>query len=93
MTSTRSNCRTITTEPTAISIFGSPNLAAPSDGNDFRQYDLDAPFPVQALEFARNSFFTGAQRITNLAVERGLTLRQTIETITQNRKTSVCRQP
>ena len=52
--------------------------------HDFRQYDLDAPFPVQALEFARNSFFTGASRITKLATERGLTLRQTVETLAQN---------
>jgi FMN-dependent oxidoreductase (nitrilotriacetate monooxygenase family) len=47
--------------------------------HDFRQYDLDAPFPVEALEFARNSFFTASKRITDLAVSRGLTLRQTIE--------------
>jgi FMN-dependent oxidoreductase (nitrilotriacetate monooxygenase family) len=52
--------------------------------HDFRQYDLDAPFPVQALEYARNSFFTGASKITKLATERGLTLRQTVEALAQN---------
>lgn len=48
--------------------------------HDFRQYDLDAAFPVQALEHAKTSFFTQAKRITDLAVERGLTLRQAVET-------------
>jgi FMN-dependent oxidoreductase (nitrilotriacetate monooxygenase family) len=47
--------------------------------HDFRQYDLDAPFPAAALEHARRSFFTQASRITQLAVDRGLTLRQTVE--------------
>ncbi|WP_313607010.1 NtaA/DmoA family FMN-dependent monooxygenase [Rhizobium sp.] len=51
--------------------------------HDFRQYDLDAPFPAEALEYARSSFFTGAKRITDLAVERGFSLRQTIEHIRQ----------
>ncbi len=47
--------------------------------HDFRQYDLDAPFPVAALEFAKNSFYTAAKRITDLAVSRNFTLRQTVE--------------
>lgn len=47
--------------------------------HDFRQYDLDAPFPVQALEHARRSFYTQAERITKLAQDRNLTLRQTVE--------------
>ena len=47
--------------------------------HDFRQYDLDAPFPVQALEFARTSFYTAAKRITDLAVSRNFTLRETVE--------------
>jgi len=54
--------------------------------HDFRQYDLDAPFPVQALEHARRSFFTQANRITQLAKEKGLTLRQTVETVSLARK-------
>ncbi|WP_288486181.1 LLM class flavin-dependent oxidoreductase [uncultured Novosphingobium sp.] len=47
--------------------------------HDFRQYNLDAPFPAEALAYAASSFFTQAQRITQLAQERGLTLRETIE--------------
>ncbi len=47
--------------------------------HDFRQYDLDAPFPAQALEFARNSFFTQAKRVTELAAARGFSLRETVE--------------
>lgn len=49
--------------------------------HDFRQYDLDAPFPVEALEHARRSFFTQAKKLTDLAVERGLTLRETVELV------------
>ncbi|WP_066717470.1 LLM class flavin-dependent oxidoreductase [Sphingomonas pituitosa] len=47
--------------------------------HDFRQYDLDAPFPVQALEHARSSFYTQAKAITEQAASRGLTLRETVE--------------
>jgi len=54
--------------------------------HDFRQYDLDAPFPVEALEHARRSFFTQASRITALAQEKGLTLRQTVEVASLARK-------
>jgi FMN-dependent oxidoreductase (nitrilotriacetate monooxygenase family) len=53
--------------------------------HDFRQYDLDAPFPAQALEFAKNSFYTASKRITDLAVSKNLTLRQTIEFIRASR--------
>lgn len=47
--------------------------------HDFRQYDLDAPFPQETLVFAENSFRTGAQKIASAAEERGLTLRQVVE--------------
>jgi FMN-dependent oxidoreductase (nitrilotriacetate monooxygenase family) len=47
--------------------------------HDFRQYDLDAPFPVAALDHAANSFFTQAKRITDLAAARGLSLRETVD--------------
>jgi FMN-dependent oxidoreductase (nitrilotriacetate monooxygenase family) len=47
--------------------------------HDFRQYDVDAPFPVQALDHAKNSFYTQAKRITDLAVAEGLSLRQAVE--------------
>jgi len=46
--------------------------------HDFRQYDLDAPFPAAALEHARRSFYTQARRITDLAVSEGLSLRETV---------------
>lgn len=47
--------------------------------HDFRQYDVDAPFPVQALEYARNSFYTQAKKITETAVADGLSLREAVE--------------
>lgn len=56
--------------------------------HDFRQYDVDAPFPVEALEYARRSFFTQASRITQLAKEQGLTLRQTVEAASFTRKSA-----
>jgi len=46
--------------------------------HDFRQYDLDAPFPVEALEHAKRSFYTQAKRITELATSEGLSLRETV---------------
>lgn len=46
--------------------------------HDFRQYDLDAPFPVEALEHARSSFYTAAKAATDQAVSRGWTLRQAV---------------
>ncbi|MGY4495051.1 LLM class flavin-dependent oxidoreductase [Pseudomonas sp. TE3610] len=53
--------------------------------HDFSQYDLDAPFPVQALEAARSSFFTVAKRITDNAVRDNLTLRQAVQASRQLR--------
>ena len=47
--------------------------------HDFRQYDLDAPFPVEALEHAKSSFFTQAKSITDIARESGFTLRETVD--------------
>lgn len=54
--------------------------------HDFRQYDLDAPFPAEALEHARKSFFTKSKQITELALERGYSLRQTIEHIREPKR-------
>jgi len=51
----------------------------PFGWHDFRQYDPEAPFPVEALEYARSSFYTHAKQITDSAVEQGLTLRQAVE--------------
>ena len=47
--------------------------------HDFRQYDLDAPFPVAALEHAKSSFFTQAKSITATAVAQQFSLRETID--------------
>ncbi|ANC03128.1 monooxygenase [Pseudomonas putida] len=47
--------------------------------HDFSQYDLDAPFPQQSLEFARSSFFTNAKRIADQARDKGFSLRQAVE--------------
>lgn len=53
--------------------------------HDFSQYALDAPFPAQALEFARSSFFTVAKRITDQAVSENLTLREAVQASRQLR--------
>jgi FMN-dependent oxidoreductase (nitrilotriacetate monooxygenase family) len=55
--------------------------------HDFRQYDLDAPFPTGALEHAKKSFYTNAKKVTDLAVARGLTLRQTVDHVRGQRRT------
>ena len=51
----------------------------PFGWHDFRRYDPDAPFPVEALEHAKSSFYTQAKKVTDLALAEGLTLRQTVE--------------
>jgi FMN-dependent oxidoreductase (nitrilotriacetate monooxygenase family) len=51
----------------------------PFGWHDFRQYDPDAPFPVEALKHARSSFYTQAKKVTDLAVAGGLTLRQAVD--------------
>ncbi|QGP78354.1 LLM class flavin-dependent oxidoreductase [Sphingobium sp. CAP-1] len=57
----------------------------PFGWHDFRQYDPDAPFPVAALEAAKNSFYTQAKKITDQAVAEGWTLRQTVERVRAGR--------
>jgi FMN-dependent oxidoreductase (nitrilotriacetate monooxygenase family) len=47
--------------------------------HDFRQYDLDAPFPAAALEHAKLSFYIQAKALTDNAVAKALTLRQVVE--------------
>jgi FMN-dependent oxidoreductase (nitrilotriacetate monooxygenase family) len=54
--------------------------------HDFGQYDLDAPFPVEALEYARKSFFTNAKKVTDSAVANNLTLRQVVDGSRFNRQ-------
>lgn len=51
----------------------------PFGWHDFQQYDLDAPFPAEALKYGERSFFTQAQAITQRAVENGWTLRETVQ--------------
>jgi FMN-dependent oxidoreductase (nitrilotriacetate monooxygenase family) len=54
-------------------------LGRPFGWHDFRQYDLDAPFPQEALKYAEKSFFTAASAVAQFAKEKSLTLRQTVE--------------
>ena len=56
-------------------------LGRPFAWHDFRQYDLDAPFPQQALVYAERGFRTNAENIAKLARDNGFTLRQTVESI------------
>ena len=53
-------------------------LGRPFGWHDFRQYDLDAPFP-DVTGVADKSFRTQADHIVRIARERDLTLRQTVE--------------
>lgn len=53
--------------------------------HDFRQYELDAPFP-EVRQHAQLSFRTQAERIIALAESKGLTLRQTVEAVSAPRK-------
>jgi FMN-dependent oxidoreductase (nitrilotriacetate monooxygenase family) len=62
-------------------------LGRPFAWHDFRQYDLDAPFPQQALVHAERGFRTNAQQIAKLAADNGFTLRQTVEFISAPRPT------
>ncbi|MDQ6525102.1 LLM class flavin-dependent oxidoreductase [Nocardioides sp. LHD-245] len=58
----------------------------PFGWHDFTQYDLDAPFPAETLEYGRRSFFTQAKAVTERAAENGWTLRQTVEATRHFRK-------
>src|ERR1700761_8990721 len=62
-------------------------LGRPFAWHDFRQYELDAPFPQQALKFAERGFRTNAEQIARLAADNGFTLRQTVEFISAPRPT------
>jgi FMN-dependent oxidoreductase (nitrilotriacetate monooxygenase family) len=53
-------------------------LGRPFGWHDFRQHDLDAPFP-DVLHAAALSFRTNAEKIVGLARTNGFTLRQTVE--------------
>ena len=45
-------------------------LGRPFAWHDFRQYDLDAPFPQQALKYAERGFRTNAEHIAKLPALR-----------------------
>ena len=62
-------------------------LGRPFAWHDFRQYDLDAPFPQQALVYAERGFRTSAEKIARLAKDNDFTLRQTVESISAPRPT------
>ncbi len=49
--------------------------------HDFRQYDLDAPFPVEALAYAERGAYTQSAKIVARAKEQGWTLRQTVAAV------------
>ncbi len=53
-------------------------LGRPFGWHDFRQYDLDAPFPAVSAAGER-SFRTQAEAITKLARDRNFTLRQVVQ--------------
>ena len=53
-------------------------LGRPFAWHDFRQYDLDAPFPQAALTYAERGFRTHAEKIAKLAQDNDFTLRQTV---------------
>lgn len=61
-------------------------LGRPFGWHDFRQYDLDAPFPAETHAFAERSFKTQAAQIVDRAVSEALTLRQVVEQLSQPRR-------
>jgi alkanesulfonate monooxygenase SsuD/methylene tetrahydromethanopterin reductase-like flavin-dependent oxidoreductase (luciferase family) len=68
-------------------------LGRPFAWHDFRQYDLDAPFPQQALVHAERGFRTGAEKIARQAKDNGWTLRQTVEFASSPRPTPFAGSP
>jgi FMN-dependent oxidoreductase (nitrilotriacetate monooxygenase family) len=68
-------------------------LGRPFAWHDFRQYDLDAPFPADALKYAERGFRTNAENIARLARDRNFTLRQTVEYISSPKPTPFAGSP
>ena len=60
--------------------------------HDMRQYELDAPFP-DVLWAAQNSWQTQAEKIVDLARSRGLTLRETVMTLSGPKPTPFAGSP
>jgi FMN-dependent oxidoreductase (nitrilotriacetate monooxygenase family) len=68
-------------------------LGRPFAWHDFRQYDLDAPFPQEALTYAERGFRTNAENIARLARDKDFTLRQTVEFISAPKPTPFAGSP
>jgi len=68
-------------------------LGRPFAWHDFRQYDLDAPFPQQALVHAERGFRTQAEQIARLARDNDFSLRQTVEFISAPKPTPFAGSP
>jgi FMN-dependent oxidoreductase (nitrilotriacetate monooxygenase family) len=68
-------------------------LGRPFAWHDFRGYDLDAPFPQEALKYAERGFRTNAENIARLAKDRNFTLRQTVEFISAPKPTPFAGSP
>jgi FMN-dependent oxidoreductase (nitrilotriacetate monooxygenase family) len=68
-------------------------LGRPFAWHDFRQYDLDAPFPQEALVYAERGFRTNAENIAKLARDNNFTLRQTVEFISAPKPTPFAGSP
>lgn len=68
-------------------------LGRPFAWHDFRQYDLDAPFPQEALAYAERGFRTNAEKIAKLAKDKNFTLRQTVEFISSPKPTPFAGSP
>ena len=60
-------------------------LGRPFGWHDFTRYDLDAPFP-ELGDLGDRSFRTQAESIKKLARDNGFTLRQTVEHLTNQRR-------
>jgi len=62
-------------------------LGRPFAWHDFRQYDLDAPFPQEALVYAERGFRTQAENIARTAKDNDFSLRQTAQLISSPKPT------
>ena len=67
-------------------------LGRPFGWHDFRQYDLDAPFP-DVLHAAQRSFRTQAEKIVQLARDNDYTLRQTVQQLSGPKPTPFAGSP
>jgi FMN-dependent oxidoreductase (nitrilotriacetate monooxygenase family) len=67
-------------------------LGRPFAWHDFRQYDLDAPFP-DVLHAAERGFRTQAENIVKLARDNNFTLRQTVQQLSGPKRTPFAGSP